>query len=79
MRANRTQRPKLLPQIGTPEDVIAELRAALARAENDETLAIGIVEIQREGETIQNVVGHDRFRHQLIASAVYLIALLMDD
>lgn len=79
MRAKRTSRPKLLAKIGTPENVIAELRAALARAENDETLAIGIVEIQREGETIQNVVGDDKFRHQLIASAVYLIALLMDD
>jgi hypothetical protein len=72
-RASRN-RLKVVGHIGTHEEIVNLLSEALVRAQDDETLAIALVEIKREGEVETHTVGDSfGFRHSLVAGASYLL------
>jgi hypothetical protein len=62
-----------VPLYRTPQDVINLLQELLARAENDEILALGVVVICPEDQIevldVGTQVGH---RHRMVAGALYL-------
>jgi hypothetical protein len=82
-RASRkpaSARLKVVGQIGTDATVLSLLSDATARAQNDETLAVAIVEVGREGMILHHYCGHETgFLHQLVAGAKYLMDDLCND
>lgn len=76
MASRKASRPKLtvVGYIGTSEGVVDLLSQALHRAEEDETLAVALVEIRREGVISTSYIG-DGFghRHSLYAGCGYLM------
>lgn len=74
MASRKASRLKVVGYIGTSEGVVDLLSAALDRAEEDETLAVAIVEIRREGVISTSYIG-DSFghRHALFAGCGYLM------
>ncbi|MEV5407205.1 hypothetical protein AB0L20_32350, partial [Streptomyces albidoflavus] len=58
---------------GTPDSVVDVLTDCLVRAQDDEILAIAVVEVLRGGDIIRHIVGDDiGFRHQLYAGCGYM-------
>jgi hypothetical protein len=77
MAARKPKPPlKVVGRLGTPDSVVMSLNAALERAENDETLAIALVEIQREGEAVWTWTS--AHNDQLIASTHRLLRDLLE-
>lgn len=67
-------RLQVVGHIGTPEGVVNVLSDALCRAQDDETLAIALVEVKRGGIVDVHTSGEDYgFRHSLVAGATYLL------
>jgi hypothetical protein len=67
-------RLKVVGHIGTHEEIVRVLSEALHRAEEDETLAVALVEVQREGVILRHTLGETLgFRHSLVAGAAYLM------
>lgn len=75
-KTRKASRPKLkvVGYIGSPEGIADLLSEALHRAEEDETLAVALVEIRREGVIATSYIG-DGFghRHALFAGCGYLM------
>jgi hypothetical protein len=67
-----------VPAFGTPPGVWHILKQMEARAENDETLAIAVIEVVK-GDIIRSWVGGDQFPDQLVAGVTYLMRDLTDD
>lgn len=68
------QRLKVVGHIGTHEEIVNVLSDALVRAQDDETLALALVEVKRQGEIETHTVGDGfGFRHSLVAGASYLL------
>jgi hypothetical protein len=65
-------RIKLVPPLGSTAGVPELLAEALARAQNDETLAVALVEVRHAGEIETWIAGHDGFKHALLAGATLL-------
>ncbi|MDF2809518.1 MAG: hypothetical protein K0S56_549 [Microvirga sp.] len=72
-RMARKPRLKLVKAFGTPASVVELLTDALVRAQDDETLAIALIEVVREGDILRTTAGDDLgFRHQLYAGCGYV-------
>jgi hypothetical protein len=65
-------RVKLVPPLGSSAGVPELIAEALARAQNDETLAVAIVEVRHAGEIDTWIAGHGDFKHALLAGATLL-------
>jgi hypothetical protein len=67
-------RLKVVGHIGTHEEIVNLLTEALCRAQDDELLAISLVEVKREGVIEVHTVGETLgFSHSLVAGAAYLM------
>lgn len=65
---------KVVGHIGTHQEVVEVLSQALGRAEEDETLAVALVEVRRGGLIEVHHVGQTLgFQHSLVAGAAYLM------
>lgn len=67
-------RAKIVEYIGgTPPGVAEVIREALGRARRNETLAIAIIEVRREGEILRSIGGDEEgMQSALLAGTVHL-------
>lgn len=74
-KPRKAKRPRLtvVGHIGTPEAAVDLLSAALHRAEEDETLAVAIIEVRREGVILRSWTQDDGQVHALMAGCGYLL------
>lgn len=73
-KPRKASRLKVVGHIGTHEDVVGILSESLCRAQDDELLAIALIEVKREGVIDVHTVGEPLgFRHSLVAGAAYLM------
>lgn len=76
------RKPKLkpVPFVGTGNDVIALLKAELAAAENDETLALAVIAYRRGGVVeVPEPAGLETFWPQLVAGTEMLKRILIEE
>lgn len=71
---------KLVPYPGTPEGVVDVLSEALVRAQDDQTLAVVLVEVRRAGEIANVRYGEDDgFGHLMVAGLHYALHDMMSE